>query len=44
MATKRKSNKKASGGKKGSSRLKPNVPKAGVKIGSRYGCGGKIHK
>lgn len=43
MAEKKNANKKkATGGSK--KRVKPNVPKAGVKFGSRYGCGGKIHK
>ena len=35
--------KKSSGGTK-KARVKPNVPKAGVKFGSRYGCGGKKSK
>ena len=38
-----KKTKKSSGGQKG--RVKPNVPRAGVKNnGSRYGCGGKKSK
>ena len=41
MAVKKTAKKKSSGGTKG--RIKPNVPKAGVKVGSRYGCGGKKH-
>ena len=42
MATKSANKKKSGGAKKG--RMKPNVPKAGVKFGSRYGCGGKKSK
>lgn len=43
MASSKSSNKKDNGGKK-KGRVKPNVPRAGVKIGSRYGCGGKKSK
>ncbi len=41
MATKRKSNKKATGGSTG--RAKVAIPKAGItKTHRRYGCGGKL--
>lgn len=43
MATTKQPKKKASGGSKG--RVKPNVPRAGIKAsGSRYCGGGKIKK
>lgn len=40
MATNKSKNTKPANKK----RVKPNVPKAGVKFGSRYGCGGKKSK